>query len=79
MNLMPNPFNVQHNPIKDMYKAVTQSNNPMQMFMNIAGNNPKMQPIIRALRQGTNPKQIFDEMCQQRGINPQEFLNNITK
>ena len=79
---MPNPFNTVNTPsnyIKDIYKAVAQSNNPMQMFMNIAGNNPQMQPIINALRRGTNPKQIFDEMCQQRGVNPQEFLNSITK
>ena len=77
---MPNPFNsAPSNYIKDIYKAVAQSNNPMQIFMNIAGNNPQMQPIIRALQQGSNPKQIFDEMCQKRGINPQEFLNSITK
>lgn len=79
---MPNPFNIQANPtnyIKDIYKAVMQSNNPMQTFMSIAGNNPNMQPIIAALKNGGNPEQLFKSICQQRGINPQEFLNSITK
>lgn len=79
---MPNPFNVQvasSNYIKDIYKAVMQSNNPMQTFINIAGNNPQMRPIISALQNGSNPEQLFKNICQQRGINPQEFLNSITK
>ena len=79
---MSNPFNMKNVPsnyIKDLYKAVAQSNNPYETFIKLAGNNPQMQPIINAIRQGSNPKQIFDEICQKRGVNPQEFINNITK
>ena len=82
---MPNPFfdgcfpsfpNL--NNIKGIYQAMSQSKNPYQMFMNLAGNNPQMQPIIKAMQNGGDPQQIFTSMCQQRGINPDEFIKNIT-
>lgn len=79
---MPNPFNVQNNnqtmQLQNMYKMLMESKNPMQMFEKIAMNNPKMRPILQALRSGNSPEQIFNSMCQQRGINPQEFIKKIT-
>lgn len=85
---MPNPFNTLNprNPynannmagIRNMYQMLTQSNNPTQMFRQLAANNPALQPAVNMLNQGMNPQQIFNTMCQQRGINPQEFLRNIT-
>ena len=76
---MANPFySASSNYIKDIYNAMRQSRDPMQMFMRLAGNNPQMQPIIQAMQNGMNPQQIFNNMCQQRGINPQQFLKNIT-
>lgn len=77
---MANPFySASSNYIKDIYNAMRQSRDPMQMFMRLAGNNPQMQPIINAMQNGMNPQQIFNNMCQQRGINPQQFLKNITE
>ena len=76
---MANPFySASSNYIKDIYNAMRQSRDPMQMFMRLAGNNPQMQPIIQAMQNGMNPQQIFNNLCQQRGINPQQFLKNIT-
>lgn len=76
---MANPFySASSNYIKDIYNAMRQSRDPMQMFMRLAGNNPQMQPIIQAMQNGMNPQQIFNNMCQQRGINPQQFLKSIT-
>jgi hypothetical protein len=82
---MPNPFNAL-NPmnadsmagIRNAYQMLTQSRNPMQVFQQLAQQNPRLQPAMQMLRQGINPQQIFNTMCQQRGINPQEFLRNIT-
>ena len=78
---MSNPFNAL-NPamsnIRNAYQMLTNAQNPMQVFQQIAGNNPQLQPILNALRGGMNPQQLFMNMCQQRGINPQEFLKNIT-
>ena len=83
---MPNPF-AQLNPInsysgnmgniRSMYQAIAESKNPMQAFSRIAAQNPAMQPILNALRNGANPQQLFNSLCQQRGINPQEFLASI--
>ncbi len=81
---MPNPFNViksvlpNINNIKNVYKAMSQSQNPYQMFMNLAGNNPQMQPIIQAIQNGGNPQQIVNQLCQQRGINANEYIKSMT-
>ena len=50
----------------------------MQAFHQIASQNPQMQPILQALQGGANPQQLFASLCQQRGINPQEFMRQIT-
>lgn len=85
---MSNPFNALNpaNPynnnnmagIRNAYQMLTSSRNPMQTFMQMAQGNPQLQPAIQMLQQGYNPQQIFNTMCQQRGINPSEFLRNIT-
>lgn len=85
---MSNPFNAlnPNNPmnansmasIRNAYQMLTQSRNPMQVFQQLAQQNPQLQPALQMLQQGMNPQQIFNTMCQQRGINPQEFLKNIT-
>jgi len=78
---MSNPFNALNPsiaPIQNAYQMLVNSPNPMAMFRQMAANNPRLQPIVNMLNQGANPQQIFNSMCQQRGINPQEFLKNIT-
>ena len=84
---MANPFNAMNpsNPmntnslgyVKNLYQAVRNSNNPMQYFQMMAQNNPRLQPILNMLQNGGDPKQIFYNMCQQRGINPEEFLKAL--
>ena len=85
---MPNPFNTLNpaNPynannmagIRNAYQMIMQSGNPIQAFQQFARNNPALQPALNMLNQGMNPQQVFNTMCQQRGINPQEFLRQIT-
>ena len=80
-----NPFNVinPNNPMnanrigqmKSMYQAFQNAKNPMALFQQMATRNPQLQPVMNMLRQGMNPNQIFNQVCQQRGINPQEFIN----
>lgn len=84
---MGNPFNAlnPNNPynsngmanIRNAYQMLTSSRNPMQVFQQLAGQNPQLQPILGMLRGGANPQQLFMNMCQQRGINPYEFIKNI--
>ena len=85
---MSNPFNTLNptNPmnannmasIRNAYQMLMQSRNPMQVFQQLAKRNPQLQPALQMLQQGIDPQQIFNTMCQQKGINPQEFLKNIT-
>lgn len=73
---MPNPFYT--NNLQNVYNMLRNSNNPQQLFNQIAQNNPTMQPIVQALNNGGNPQQLFYSLCQQRGIDPQTFLKQIT-
>ena len=81
---MANPFN-NVNPmqyynmteIRSMYQTIMNSKNPMQMFVNLASHNPNMRPIVDALKNGANPKSLFESMCKDRGIDPNAFLNSI--
>ena len=80
---MPNPFNqsVQYNNManfRDIYQVLKNSSNPVQMFENMAKNNPNLQPIVNMLKNGMNPQDIFYGLCKQRGIDPQQFIKNIT-
>lgn len=54
------------------------ASNPMQLFSQLAMQNPRLQPILNALNGGANPQQLFYSMCQQRGVDPQAFLKSIT-
>lgn len=82
---MPNPFNRTVNPIqnynmaeiRNMYQTIMNSKNPMQMFENLASRNPNLAPIVNALRSGANPQSLFEALCRERGINPNEFLKSI--
>jgi len=74
-----NPYNMNNTAnLRNAYQMLTQSRNPMQIFQNLAQQNPNLQPVLNMLKGGANPRQIFMSMCQQRGINPNEFLKNIT-
>jgi hypothetical protein len=85
---MSNPFNTLNpaNPynannmagFRNIYQTIMNSNNPMQIFQQFAARNPALQPALNMFRQGMTPEQVFNSICQQRGINPQEFLRNIT-
>jgi hypothetical protein len=80
-----NPFNIINpaNPMnnnrigqmKNMLDTFRNSKNPMALFQQMAQRNPQFQPVIKMMQQGMNPNQIFESVCKERGINPQEFLN----
>ena len=82
-----NPFNAlnPNNPMnanrigemRNMYQAFQNAKNPMALFQQMAMRNPQMQQIANMLKQGQNPQQLFENICRQRGINPQEFIKMI--
>lgn len=72
---MPNPF---YNPKPNLYNQFMNSNNPMQLFENIAMQNPQLNSVLNMLKTN-NPQQVFITLCNQRGIDPNSFIKNITK
>ena len=85
---MPNPFNVMNpnnpmnfnnmNSYKNIYRMLTSKGNPMQILNQMANSNPNMRPILDLMNKGATPEDIFKDMCRQRGINPDEFIKNMT-
>lgn len=67
------------NDIKNAYDIFSHSKNPIDAFMKMAEKNLQLQPIAQMLKSGGNPQQIFITLCNQRGIDPQQFLNSITR
>lgn len=78
-NINPaNPMNSNRiGQMKSMYQAFQNAKNPMALFQQMAMRNPQMQPILNMLKGGMNPNQIFNDLCRQKGINPQELLNML--
>lgn len=74
--MIMNPFN-QNTQNSLNLTELAKTKNPMELIMNMAQTNPAYKPILDALRSGVNPQQLFYQMCQQRGINPQDVLNQI--
>jgi len=78
---MPNPFNTQNvNPnfqLQNLYRLLTQSSNPMQMFQGLAMQNPQMKPVAEMLR-NSNPHDVFCYLCKQKGVDPEKFIKSIT-
>lgn len=68
----------QYNAFRDIYQMMSNAQNPNQLFSMLANQNPRMRPIAELLNKGANPQQVFESLCKQRGINPQEFLKQIT-
>lgn len=82
-----NPFNNMNpnNPlnsnkmgqVRNIMNMFRNSNNPMQLFQQMAMNNPQLQPILNAVKNGANIDGLFNQMCQQKGVNPEEFKRMI--
>lgn len=84
---MPNPFKTMMNTYQNMpnfnsirqtYQMLKNRGNPMALMQNMAQSNPQLKPILQAINSGTSPQQIFNNLCQQKGIDPNEVIKNIT-
>lgn len=70
-----NNFNMQN--IGNLYQTLMSSRNPIQLIENMAQNNPQLRPIVSALKGGANPKSLFESLCKEKGIDPNEFIKTI--
>lgn len=70
------------NPMMSMLMQMMQGGgNPQQMIMQMAQQNPRMKQML-PLIQGKNPQQlneVFNNLCKERGINPDEFKQNAMR
>jgi hypothetical protein len=65
------------NQLKQAYKIFMQKGDPMQILNQMSAQNPQLQSIVQMLNNGANPEIIFKNLCQAKGINAEEFINQL--
>lgn len=80
---MPNPFKQSApqsvgdlTPIKNMMQMLNSAQNPQAALNMLAQKNPQMAQVIQLVG-GRNPQEVFYEMCRQKGVNPDDILNQL--
>ena len=64
--------------LQQMINMVSRSNNPMQLMQTMAQSNPQLQSILNLIQTSQkSPKDLFFEMAQQRGVDPQQILQML--
>ena len=64
--------------LQQMINMVSRSNNPMQLMQTMAQSNPQLQSILSLIQTSQkSPKDLFFEMAQQRGVDPQQILQML--
>lgn len=76
MNPLYNLHNQQMTNLSQIYQ-IMNSPNPMVLFNQLAMGNPNLQPIANALKNGANPQNLFFELCKQKGVDPNQFLEQL--
>lgn len=52
--------------------------NPQTMMNQMLMNNPNVQQALTFIKQaGNNPQAAFINLAKQKGVNPQEFINEL--
>lgn len=64
--------------VKRMAGMLKGKNNPMQMLQMLGGQNPQLNQVMQMMN-GSNmsPKQLFMNMAQQQGIDPNQIISMI--
>ena len=64
--------------IKNMMNMVRNAGNPNAMLNQMIQNNPQLKQVMDYVNQnGGDPQQAFYKMAQEKGINPDEILNQL--
>lgn len=67
-----------NNPIMAMYRTLKNAQNPNAMMQQLAQTNPQLQQTLNYINQnGGDAKQLFYNVAQQRGINPNTILDQL--
>ena len=64
------------NNINPMIQMIKNSKDPQQLISMFANKNPQFAQIMNTLNTGNiTPKQLFLNMAQQKGINPNDIIS----
>lgn len=62
--------------IKRMVGMLNGVQSPEKALQMLAQQNPLMAQVMQ-MTNGRDPKQVFYEMCNQKGVNPDDILNQL--
>ena len=67
-----------NNPMLNLLKQMRGAKNPNDLIVTLASQNPQMREVLKMVNQSNKtPKELFYEMAQQKGVDPNEILNLI--
>ena len=70
--------NNQLSQIKNMMKLMKGNANPMQLLQSMSRTNPQLQQVMTMVNQsGKSPKDLFYELARQKGVNPDDIINQL--
>lgn len=66
------------NPVKALFEKVKNAGNPQMMLQQMMGQNPQIKNVMDYVNQnGGDPKAAFYKMAQEKGVNPDDILNQL--
>ena len=83
MNSLYNQLNqtnqpAQNNAIQKIIQMAKSGNNPQQLLNSLAGQNPQLNQVMQLVNSGKmTPKQIFMNMANQQGVNPNDIISML--
>ena len=63
---------LKNNKIQTLINSFKTSTNPEQLVNNLLKNNPQLYSLLQNSKK--SPRQLFYEIAQQKGVNPQSIL-----
>lgn len=64
--------------IKNMMNLIRSAGNPQQMLQSVAQSNPQVQQVLSMVQSShMSPKDLFYQMAQQKGVDPDQILNML--
>ena len=68
----------QNNGIQKIIQMAKSVNNPQQLLNSLAGQNPQLNQVMQLVNSGKmTPKQIFMNMANQQGVNPDDIISML--
>ena len=73
-----NQWKSQVQQAKQILRQIKSMDNPQAMMNQILMNNPNTQQVLNFVKQmGNSPQSAFVALAKQKGVNPQEFINEL--